>query len=150
MSQIYFIWSNTLHVSDGLSVHHQGIESHVTASFFFLNTLWSEATEIIGTALMQREFCSLILNGRKMSARISPLRLQSPVRNICTMWEAETSWSADFRPSFNQFHLWNKLFMSMRALEKHWNSPFNGNFSADKPGSVKVNIHSDKTLCEIH
>ena len=23
MSQIYFIWSNILHVSDGLSVHHQ-------------------------------------------------------------------------------------------------------------------------------
>jgi len=23
MPQIYFIWSNTLHVSDGLSAHHQ-------------------------------------------------------------------------------------------------------------------------------
>ena len=23
MYQIYFIWSNTVHVSDGLSVHHQ-------------------------------------------------------------------------------------------------------------------------------
>jgi len=27
MSQIYFTWSNTLHVSDGLSVHHQEFKS---------------------------------------------------------------------------------------------------------------------------
>jgi len=27
MSQIYFIWSNTLHVSDGLFVHHQDFKT---------------------------------------------------------------------------------------------------------------------------
>ena len=32
MSQIYFIWSNTLHVSDGLSVHHQQFKTVHTAT----------------------------------------------------------------------------------------------------------------------
>jgi len=32
MSQIYFIWSNTLHVSDGLSVHHQQFKTIHTAT----------------------------------------------------------------------------------------------------------------------
>jgi len=32
MSQIYFIWSNTLHVSDGLSVHHQEFKTVHTAT----------------------------------------------------------------------------------------------------------------------
>jgi len=32
MSQIYFIWSNTLHVSDGLSVHHQEFQIVHTAT----------------------------------------------------------------------------------------------------------------------
>jgi len=32
MSQIYFIWSNTLHVSDGLSVHHQEFKTVHTAN----------------------------------------------------------------------------------------------------------------------
>jgi len=31
MSKIYFIWSNTLHVSDGLSVHHQEFKTVHTA-----------------------------------------------------------------------------------------------------------------------
>jgi len=31
-SQIYFIWNNTLHVSDGLSVHHQESNTAHTAS----------------------------------------------------------------------------------------------------------------------
>ena len=32
MYQIYFIWSNTLHVSDGLSVHHQEFKTVHTAT----------------------------------------------------------------------------------------------------------------------
>ena len=32
MYQIYFIWSNTKHVSDGLSVHHQEFKSVHTAT----------------------------------------------------------------------------------------------------------------------
>ena len=32
MYQIYFIWSNTLHVSDGLSVHHQQFKTVHTAT----------------------------------------------------------------------------------------------------------------------
>jgi len=32
MSPIYFIWSNTLHVSDSLSVHHQEFETVHTAT----------------------------------------------------------------------------------------------------------------------
>jgi len=32
MSHIYFIWSNTLHVSDGLSVHHQEFKTVRTAT----------------------------------------------------------------------------------------------------------------------
>jgi len=32
MSQIYFIWSNTLHVLDGLCVHHQDFMSVHTAT----------------------------------------------------------------------------------------------------------------------
>jgi hypothetical protein len=32
MSQIYFIWSNTLHVSEGLSVHHQEFKTVYTAT----------------------------------------------------------------------------------------------------------------------
>jgi len=32
MSQIYFIWSNTLHVSEGLSVHHQEFKTVHTAT----------------------------------------------------------------------------------------------------------------------
>jgi len=31
MSQIYFIWNNTVHVSDGLSVHHQDFKTLHTA-----------------------------------------------------------------------------------------------------------------------
>ena len=33
ISQIYFIWNNTLHVSDGLSVHHQESKTVHTASY---------------------------------------------------------------------------------------------------------------------
>jgi len=32
MSQIYFIWTNTLHVLDGLSVHHQEFKTVHTAT----------------------------------------------------------------------------------------------------------------------
>ena len=32
MSQIYFIWSNTLHVSESLSIHHQGLKTVHTAT----------------------------------------------------------------------------------------------------------------------
>ena len=32
MHQIYFIWSNTLHVSDGISVHHQDFKTLRTAT----------------------------------------------------------------------------------------------------------------------
>jgi len=32
MYQIYFIWSNIVHVSDGLSVHHQEFKSVNTAT----------------------------------------------------------------------------------------------------------------------
>jgi len=32
MYHIYFIWSNTLHVSDGLSVHHQQFKTVHTAT----------------------------------------------------------------------------------------------------------------------
>ena len=32
MYQIYFIWSNTVHVSDGLSVHHQQVQTVHTAT----------------------------------------------------------------------------------------------------------------------
>jgi len=32
MSQIYFIWCSTLHVSDGLSVHHQELKTVHTAT----------------------------------------------------------------------------------------------------------------------
>ena len=32
MYQIYFIWGNTVHVSDGLSVHHQEFKTVHTAT----------------------------------------------------------------------------------------------------------------------
>ena len=32
MSQIYFIWSDTLHVSEGLSIHHQEFKTVHTAT----------------------------------------------------------------------------------------------------------------------
>ena len=32
MSQIYFIWNNTVHVSHGLSVHHQKLKTVHTAT----------------------------------------------------------------------------------------------------------------------
>ena len=35
MSQINFIWSNTVHVSDGLSVHHQEFKTVPTATGSF-------------------------------------------------------------------------------------------------------------------
>ena len=33
MSKIYFIWNNTLHVSDGLSVHHQELKTVHAAKY---------------------------------------------------------------------------------------------------------------------
>ena len=37
MSQTYFIWSNTLHISDGLSIHHQEFKTVHAATGIFQN-----------------------------------------------------------------------------------------------------------------
>jgi len=85
MSQIYFIWSNTLHVSDGLSVHHQGIESHVIILFPPLKYLMIVSNikywHCINAMRILQSYSEGPNTVRENLATVS----SSPVRNICTM-----------------------------------------------------------------
>ena len=56
MYQIYFIWSNTLHVSDGLSVHNQEFKTVHTAMLYvkqILPTCLLDVKQILLSACYQ-------------------------------------------------------------------------------------------------
>jgi len=61
MSQIYFIWSNVLHVSDGLSIHHQEFKTVHTATG------------------MSNRYCLLLASGNEMEHDRVPGSKQSAV-----------------------------------------------------------------------